>query len=224
MNIRPLWSLPLLAALAGGLVAQTPTSQPSKGTPASQPKDGVKTEPAKVPAKEPVKEPDPKAEDVKLPASASPEDIRAVRGAQAMLSAEAKLKQMLKEGKVKGVDRLLHFEEFSAWPYQDGLKGMPEDVKKLDGINVMMTGFMLPIDEVENIKQFLLVQSLWSCCYGQPPDINGIVRVVMKGDKRIDYQFEPIKLIGTFKVKATIEDGYCVDIFQLQADSVEVIR
>jgi hypothetical protein len=46
-----------------------------------------------------------------------------------------------------------------------------------------MTGFMLPIDEVENIKEFLLVQSLWSCCYGQPPDINGIVRVVMPKGK-----------------------------------------
>lgn len=216
MNLR--FTAPLL--LLASLVAQSPTSQPSKTTPASQPtgKEVQKAEPAKDPV------PEKKAEDIKMPASASPEDIRAVRGAKAMLEAEAKLKAQIKEGKVKGVERILPFEEISAWPYQDGLKGMPEAVKQLDGKSFMMTGFMLPIDEVENIKQFLLVQSLWSCCYGQPPDINGIVRVVMKGDKRIDYQFEPIKVIGTFKVKASIEDGYCVDIYQLHADSVEVVR
>src|SRR5262249_290977 len=150
------------------------------------------------------------------PAGASAGDIRAVRGAQAMLEAEAKLKKLVKEGKIKGIDKILPFEEISSWPYQDGLKGCPEQVKKLDGLTVMMTGFMLPIDEVENIKQFLLVQSLWSCCFGQPPDINGIVRVVYTGKKRLDYQFEPIKIIGKFRVSATIEDGYCVDIYQLE--------
>ena len=101
---------------------------------------------------------------------------------------------------------------------------MPKQLNKFDGKKVMMTGFMLPIDEVENIKEFLLVQSLWSCCYGQPPDINGIVRIVMKGKSRIDYQFEPIKIVGDFKIEATSEDGYCVDIYQLYADKVEVIR
>ena len=228
MNLR--LALPLL--LCVGITAQTPpgqsASQPTKVTPASQPQAARTPDPKELAKtvstpKEPEK-PEKKAEDIKMPSSASPEDIRAVRGAQAMLAAEAKLKAQIKEGKIKGVDRVLPFEEISAWAYQDGLKGMPEAVKKLDGTSVMMTGFMLPIDEVENIKQFLLVQSLWSCCYGQPPDINGIVRVVMKGDKRVNYEFEPIKIIGQFKVKATVEDGYCVDIYQLSTDSVEVIK
>ena len=153
-----------------------------------------------------------------------PSDIRAMQGAQAMLAAEKRLRDLIKAGKIEGVDRILSFEEISAWPYEDGLKGMPKQLHKLDGKNVLMTGFMLPIDEVQDIKEFLLVQSLWSCCYGQPPDINGIVRVVMKGDARIDYQFEPLKIIGTFKVEATLEDGYCVDIFQLHVESLEAIR
>jgi hypothetical protein len=83
---------------------------------------------------------------------------------------------------------------------------------------------MLPIDEVENIKEFLLVQSLWSCCYGQPPDINGTVRVVMQGKHRIDYKFDPIRVLGTFRIKPTIEDGFCVDIYQLETTDVEVIK
>ncbi|MEE9125523.1 MAG: DUF3299 domain-containing protein, partial [Planctomycetota bacterium] len=152
------------------------------------------------------------------------EDLRAQRGAEAMLAAEKRLAELLKAGKIKGIDRILPFEEISSWPYQDGLQGMPKRIHKLNGKHVLMTGFMLPIDEVENIKEFLLVQSLWGCCYGSPPDINGVVRVVMKGDKRLEYEFEPIKIVGTFKVGPTIEDGFCVDIFQMDADSVEVIK
>jgi hypothetical protein len=159
-----------------------------------------------------------------LPAGTDPADIAAMQSAQAMLKAEARLKKLLRAGKLAGIDRILTFEEISAWPYQDGLKGMPEAVKKMDSHKVMMTGFMLPIDEVENIKEFLLVQSLWSCCYGQPPDINGIVRVVMQGDKRIDYKYDPIKVVGEFKVVASFEEGYCIDIYQLHAESVETIK
>ncbi len=159
-----------------------------------------------------------------VPASADPEDIAAMQSAQAMLAAERRLRELIKAGKLDGIDRILTFEELESWPYEDGLLGMPPSVKKLHGSHVMMTGFMLPIDEVENIKEFLLVQSLWSCCYGQPPDINGLVRIVMQGDARIDYQFEPIKVVGKFVVEAAMEDGYCVDIYQLHAESVEVIE
>ncbi len=138
--------------------------------------------------------------------------------------AERRLAALLKAGKIKGIDQVLPFEEIASWPYEDGLKGMPKKLNKLDGKTVMMTGFMLPIDEVENIKEFLLVQSLWSCCFGQPPDINGTVRVVMQGKKRIDYKFDPIRVIGKFKIKPTIEDGFCVDIYQLETKDVEVIK
>ena len=162
--------------------------------------------------------------DVLAPASADPEDIRAMRSAQQMIAAESRLKKLITAGELEGVDQLLTFEEISSWPYIDGLEGMPKEVKELDGKKVMMVGFMLPIDEVENIKEFLLVQSLWACCYGQPPDINGIVRVVMTGDNRCDYHYDPIKMVGKFKVEAYMEDGYCVDIYQLHVDKIEPLN
>ncbi|MHC4077506.1 MAG: DUF3299 domain-containing protein [Planctomycetota bacterium] len=182
------------------------------------------TQPTKAPTKEPTTEAEEEAAQANGGAGMDAADLLAQRGAEAMLAAEKRLRDLLKAGKIKGIDRILPFEEISSWPYQDGLKGMPKRLKKLNGKQVLMTGFMLPIDEVENIKEFLLVQSLWGCCYGTPPDINGVVRVVMKGSKRIDYEFEPIKIIGTFQVGPTIEDGFCVDIYQLSAESVEVIK
>ena len=164
------------------------------------------------------------AEDAPRPKGTDPADIAAMKSAEAMLDVERKLAEELKKGKIPGLDKSLPFDELASWPYEDGLKGMPKRVKDLDGKKVMMTGFMLPIDEVEKIKEFLLVQSLWSCCYGQPPDINGIVRVVMPKGKTTDYFFDPLKIVGTFKVEATVMDGYCVDIYQLHVESLEALR
>ena len=122
------------------------------------------------------------------------------------------------------VDRVLRFEQLDEWSYTDGLAGVPDEVAALSGESVLILGFMLPIDEVEQMREFLLVESLWSCCYGTQPNINGIVRCRMPADKPVDYQFEPIKLVGRFTVEATIEDGYCVDVYQLDVQFLEVLR
>lgn len=164
------------------------------------------------------------AEDAPMPKGTDPADIAAMRSAEQMLEVEKRLQREIKAGKITGLDKILPFDELTSWPYEDGLKGMPKRVKDLSGKKVLMTGFMLPIDEVQNIKEFLLVESLWSCCYGQPPDIHGIVRVVMPKKKTTDYFFDPLKIIGTFKVESTVMDGYCVDIYQLHVESLEAIK
>lgn len=159
-----------------------------------------------------------------IPAGSDPADLRAMRSARDMMVAERRLRSLIKNGEIEGIDRLVTFEELSSWPYEDGLKGMPKTIKALDGKQVAMIGFMLPIDEVEEIREFLLVQSLWACCFGTPPDINGLVRVVMKGDRRVDYQFDPILIQGTLRVEATREEGYCLDIYQVHATSVKLVE
>lgn len=243
----------LPVALCGLLAAQTPTQEPKPApapAPAPAPKpepgkqDPAKQDPAKKdPAKQepkpadkpatdkpvgdkPAEEPkiDRPASDQPIPKGTDPADIAAMRSAEQMLQAEKRLADEIKAGKIAGLDKILPFDELDSWPYEDGLKGMPKRIKELDGKKVLMTGFMLPIDEVQNIKEFLLVKSLWSCCYGQPPDIHGIVRVVMPKGKTTDYFFDPLKIVGTFKVEATVMDGYCVDIYQLHVESLEALR
>ena len=237
-------------ALCGVLAAQTPTQEP-KPAPAPAPKvepakqDPAKQDPAKKdPAKQDPAKQEPKAgdkpvtdkpateepkidrpaADQPIPKGTDPADLAAMRSAEQMLQAEKRLADEIKAGKIAAHDKILPFDELDSWPYEDGLKGMPKRVKELDGKKVLMTGFMLPIDEVQNIKEFLLVKSLWSCCYGQPPDIHGIVRVVMPKGKTTDYFFDPLKIVGTFKVEATVMDGYCVDIYQLHVESLEALR
>jgi len=213
--------------------AQKPVSDTPQGKP--KPADGTTGDGKPVPVKGDGKTDPPKPDegpgkidrppaDQPMPKGTDPADLAAIRGAQAMIEAEKKLSELIKAGKITGLDKILTFDELTSWPYEDGLNGMPQRIKDLNGKKVLMTGFMLPIDEVQNIKEFLLVQSLWSCCFGQPPDINGIVRVVMPKGKTTDYFFDPLKIIGTFKVEATVMDGYCVDIYQLHVESLEAIK
>ncbi|MCR9247353.1 MAG: DUF3299 domain-containing protein [bacterium] len=159
-----------------------------------------------------------------LPKGTDPADLAAMRSAQAMLEAEKRLRKLIETGKIAGIDQVLPFQKISNWKYQDKLKGMPQRVRDLDGKRVLMLGFMLPIEEVENMREFLLVESLWACCYGQPPDINGLVRCVMPKGKAIDYNFEPMKVVGRFEIEAFELDGYCVDIYQLHVDYAEPIE
>jgi hypothetical protein len=207
---------------------QQPPAEGKQDPKADPKKDPAKQEPKPAPGKgdKPVEEPriDRPEQDQPLPKGTDPADIAAMRSAEQMLQVEKRLAEEIKAGKITGLDKILPFDELDSWPYEDGLKGMPKRVKDLSGKKVLMTGFMLPIDEVQNIKEFLLVKSLWSCCYGQPPDIHGIVRVVMPKGKTTDYFFDPLKIVGTFKVEATVLDGYCVDIYQLHVESLEALR
>ena len=224
-----------ILALCGLLASQNATPKPAK--PAKQEKVGEQRPGGQAPAKPKSGKQDPKKpapkeepkverpeEDAPMPKGTDPADIAAMRSAEQMLEVEKRLQKEIKAGKITGLDKILPFDELTSWPYEDGLKGMPKRVKDLSGKKVLMTGFMLPIDEVQNIKEFLLVESLWSCCYGQPPDIHGIVRVVMPKKKTTDYFFDPLKIIGTFKVESTVMDGYCVDIYQLHVESLEAIK
>jgi len=234
-----------ILALSGLLICQTPTPKEAKPAPKVEKQDPKQKDPKKQepkqqdPKKGDAKKQDPKKngkgdkkepkvdrpdEDAPMPKGTDPADIAAMRSAEQMLEVEKRLQKEIKAGKITGLDKILPFDELTSWPYEDGLKGMPKRIKDLSGKKVLMTGFMLPIDEVQNIKEFLLVESLWSCCYGQPPDIHGIVRVVMPKKKTTDYFFDPLKIIGTFKVESTVMDGYCVDIYQLHVESLEAIK
>src|ERR1017187_4680410 len=66
----------------------------------------------------------------------------------------------------------LQFDTLKSWTYIEGKTPIPDFIQKLNGQNIEMVGFMMPLSEVKNITEFILVPSLWGCCYGQPPAVN----------------------------------------------------
>ena len=60
---------------------------------------------------------------------------------------------------------------------------LPDEVRKLNGKKVGLAGYMLTLDQVENIREFLLVEAFWSCCFGTPPSMNQVAMIHDRGDE-----------------------------------------
>jgi hypothetical protein len=115
----------------------------------------------------------------------------------------------------------LEFDTLKSWTYVEGKTPIPPFIKALDKKNVEMVGFMMPLTEVKNITQFLLVPSLWGCCYGQPPAVNHIVVVKMPPGQTTKFYDDVIRIRGQFDVGETKQDGYLVSLYVLTAEKID---
>jgi hypothetical protein len=98
---------------------------------------------------------------------------------------------------------------------------IPADVKRLGGSTIRLMGYMVPSDQAENITQFALVPSLFSCCYGQPPQIQHTVMANCPAGKAVSYFPDPIVIEGKLTVEEKKDDGYIVSIFSVDVTSVK---
>ena len=116
----------------------------------------------------------------------------------------------------------MSIKELGNFQYDDQKGGVPADVKELNGAVVRLKGFMIPMDQAEHITQFALVPSLFSCCYGQPPQIQHTIVVNCPKGKAVSYCPDEITVEGHLTVQEKRDDGYVVSLFELGADSVKV--
>lgn len=124
-------------------------------------------------------------------------------------------------GELGSVDRLLTFDRVGAWTYVDGLQGIPADVKALDGLTVVMVGYLLPLD-VDSLESLIVESPTHMEVVGGPPT-NRMVRVVTTAPPDGQLFGPPVMVVGKFSVRAAIADGYCVDIYQIDAQRVESV-
>lgn len=97
---------------------------------------------------------------------------------------------------------------------------IPKDVRDLNGAKIRLHGFMIPMDQAENITQFALVPSLFACCFGQPPQIQHTIVADTPKGKAVPYVPDEIVLEGNLHVQEKKDDGYVVSIFQVDVTSV----
>jgi hypothetical protein len=98
---------------------------------------------------------------------------------------------------------------------------IPDDVKRLTGAKVRVQGFMIPLDQADNISHFSLVPSLFACCFGQPPQIQHQIVVHTPKGKAVGYYPDEIICEGTLKVDEKKDDGYIVSVFEMDVQSVK---
>jgi hypothetical protein len=137
-------------------------------------------------------------------------------------------------GEVTGVDRKPHstpkpgqtlemtIKELGNFEY-DAEHGspIPADVKALSGSTIRLRGFMIPMDQAENISKFALVPSLFSCCFGQPPQIQHTIVVNCPKGKAVSYYPDEIIVEGKLNVEEKKDDGFVVSLFEIETTSVK---
>ncbi len=88
-----------------------------------------------------------------------------------------------------------------------------------------MAGFLLPLYEFADIREFHLVGSHWSCCFGVPPGLSGWVSVDLRpGSPGLPNTVDPIVVTGTFHVREQKEAGYVVAIYAMDDATATVLR
>ncbi len=98
---------------------------------------------------------------------------------------------------------------------------IPDDVKALNGKTIRLRGYMIPMDQAENISKFALVPSLFNCCFGQPPQIQHTIVVTCPKGKAVNYYPDEIIVQGKLTVDVVKDDGFIVGIFALETSSVK---
>jgi hypothetical protein len=91
----------------------------------------------------------------------------------------------------------------------------------LKGSKVRLIGFMIPMDQAENITRFALVPSLFACCFGQPPTVQHTIVVDCPKGKAVSYYPDEILVEGTLNVEEKREDDFIVSIFEVEVSSVK---
>ena len=117
----------------------------------------------------------------------------------------------------------LSIKELGNFQYDDEKGGgIPSDVKAMSGAEIRLRGYMIPMDQAEHITQFALVPSLFSCCFGQPPQIQHTIVVNCPKGKAVSYCPDEINVQGKLTVQEKRDDGYVISLFEMSAESVKV--
>ena len=98
---------------------------------------------------------------------------------------------------------------------------IPADIKRLSGHGVRLRGFMIPMDQADNITKFALVPDLFACCFGQPPQLQHMVVATCPPGKAVSYSPDEILVEGKLNVEEKKDDGYIISIFEVTVSSVK---
>jgi len=104
---------------------------------------------------------------------------------------------------------------------QPGSDRPPAIVPELNGQNVSIGGYVVPLDfDATTVKEFLLVPFVGACIHVPPPPANQIIYVKTEKGFEVGGQFDPVTVIG--KINTTVAFTGLADAgYTITADTVE---
>ena len=115
----------------------------------------------------------------------------------------------------------LPFLELGAFPYEERMI-LPEEVMRWKDREVIVTGFMNPMNQTRNIAQFLLVKDRASCCFGRLPQMNHFIDVTLRKGEVIHYTKEPVTIRGVLQIGEVWEEDWLLAVYRMEDG--EVVR
>jgi hypothetical protein len=114
------------------------------------------------------------------------------------------------------------------WPtlskYDLVAKKAPDSLQQLDGRIVRLPGFMVPLeDNMQAVREFLLVPDPQACIHMPPPPPNQQVLVHMVGDEDAKVEWKPVWIEGHLRIAKGVTK-YGEAIFQVNARRTETYK
>ena len=101
---------------------------------------------------------------------------------------------------------------------------LPEDICNLHGKRVPLVGRMFLLDEIDDVRHFLLVTHRRNTRLDEPPNLNEVVEVMILGLRGVAYSEDPIVVIGTFEAGEVVEEGQVGSLYRLRLDGPDGVR
>jgi len=103
------------------------------------------------------------------------------------------------------------------------LDNVPASIRQMDGKEVSVTGFMLPVLLKDKLTtQFMLMRTQNTCCFGIPPELHEVVEVLKVKTPAKVAMDTPVTVVGRLHVKDRWEGDFLCSIYQMDAESVTV--
>jgi hypothetical protein len=119
----------------------------------------------------------------------------------------------------------LTFKMLAGATYSDDKPAVyPEELKKLEGKQVVLTGFVSPFDDPANMKKFMLTQSAVGCFFCNPPEPNGVMLVRLpKNSKPLNWDSATLAMQGTLHLNHKSAQDPDGDGFLFTMDDAKVV-
>jgi len=99
---------------------------------------------------------------------------------------------------------------------------LTDGVKKLDGKQVRIRGYIFPTFRQTGIKEFVLMRDNMECCFGPGAALHDCIVVDMVGDATASYTVRPVTVTGEFAIRETPDlDGTTRAIYHLDSREVK---
>jgi hypothetical protein len=108
----------------------------------------------------------------------------------------------------------ISWNQLGGFPYQEGMP-LPAEVQALDGRQVGIFGFMLTLGDSQRVTEFVLVESLWGCCFGAVPEVNQTILVQLGARASAEYSAAPLLVTGRLEVGERREAGFVTSLYRI---------